>query len=200
MMVAAGMAGCSIFEPPREPLSQTQTEVLPEIAPEAPPVESKAASEPAPVRTRVAILLAAEVQSYQDIADEIAARGADHDYAIFSLANGTMTAADVQASEASWVQQLGPADYDWVFVPVLESAGSRGRMLGRDVFAGVSGYLFTRSTGELWWKYSHESEMTKGIVSFDDMSVEAAKKAGANLIWALPDNPKKTVPPPSPNS
>jgi ABC-type uncharacterized transport system substrate-binding protein len=96
-MVATGVAGCSTFEPPREPRSPTEAEVLPEIPSEAPPVEAKVAPEVAPVRTRVAILLTGEVQSYQAIADEIVARGEMYDYAIFSVVNGAMTAADVQA-------------------------------------------------------------------------------------------------------
>lgn len=97
ILVAIGVAGCSTFEPPMEPRSPTESETRAETVPEPPPIESKEALEVDPDRMRVAILFTASVQSYQYIADEIAARGAIHDYAIFSLANGKMTGSDAEA-------------------------------------------------------------------------------------------------------
>ncbi len=101
---------------------------------------------------------------------------------------GTITKEMLESPTAEWLQRFGAAEDDWIYFLFVEKLSKKHFILQSYGSASVHGYLFSRSTGELFWEGQADAKVMIGYLMYAVVDDFAVDKAVHRMMKSFPKN------------
>ena len=99
-----------------------------------------------------------------------------------------ITREDISNKTPSFISLLGPDNANWLLIIVVKRLDRDGVFLGFQGKASVSGYLFEKTTGDLYWEGEGTGIFGAGVLLAALVDDAALEEAVRDMMLAFPEN------------
>jgi len=97
-----------------------------------------------------------------------------------------VTKDELATPSVEWLQQFGSKEYDWVYFLAVEKLSKKHFILQTYASTSVHGYLYSKSTGELFWEGQADAKIVLGYLMYGVVDDFAIDKAVRRMMKSFP--------------